>query len=50
MPLRITLISKLFADVSQLNAADPQKPPASYQEVKDMWTDLLAINEVPHCR
>ena len=46
MPFRISLIAKLFADVSQLNASEPQKPPLNYAEVKGMWFDMLSINEV----
>ena len=46
MPFRISLIAKLFADVSQLNASEPQKPPLNYTEVKGMWVDMLSINEV----
>ena len=50
MAFRIKLISTLFADVMQLNAAEPEKPPLDYTEVKNMWVDMLSINEVPHCR
>ena len=50
MVVRINLISTLFADVSALNASDPTKRPQNFDELKEMWTTLLSINEIPHCR
>ena len=50
MEVRIRLISTLFADVSALNASDPTKRPRYFKEIKEMWTTLLSINEIPHGR
>ena len=48
--MRIRLISTLFADVSALNASDPTKRPRYYKEIKEMWTELLSINEISQDR
>ena len=48
--MRIRLISTLFADVSALNASDPTKRPRYYTEIKEMWTELLSINEITENR
>ena len=48
--MRISLISTLFADISALNASDPTQRPQNFGEIKEMWTTMLSINEIPHCR